>query len=398
MNHERIANNVKRLRLAAGYTQAQLAERAGISRVTMRQAENVDGKTSEQTIKMVAQALGVSIEKLQEEGTALKGVRFRALKKMRSKEHVIAECANMLSVYARLEDRSEFPKNDAWEQLLHFAKNTQGEGRAVKLAREVRKVCGLGAEAPIPSITDLLEYGLGIRVISMVFQTEGFFGLCINDATWGAPAVVVNVWDRISVERWIFTAAHELGHLLMHRVGEDRADATSSDEEDPQEEKEANEFASELLMPMTAFEELYEVYKKPEYSKMWFSDKVLNIKRIFGVSYKTVLYRWQTLEPHKNVWMDFATDIKWRLGRTLSMSDELFGKDPDAFDPEIYRADELEHMAPGLLLFPQLRGRAERMIVLALIEDRLTVEEASQIIGWSKDRLEAAKASATSSV
>jgi len=24
------------------------------------------------------------------------------------------------------------------------------------------------------------------------------------------------VWERLSVERWIFTAAHELGHLLLH--------------------------------------------------------------------------------------------------------------------------------------------------------------------------------------
>jgi hypothetical protein len=31
----------------------------------------------------------------------------------------------------------------------------------------------------------------------------------------GGPAVVVNVWGRLSVERWIFTAAHELGHLMI---------------------------------------------------------------------------------------------------------------------------------------------------------------------------------------
>ncbi|MDD9984029.1 MAG: ImmA/IrrE family metallo-endopeptidase [Gammaproteobacteria bacterium] len=63
------------------------------------------------------------------------------------------------------------------------------------------------------------------------------------------PAVVVNTWDRISVERWIFTAAHEFGHLLLH-PDENRRDAT---ELPVQAEREADVFASEFLMPETAF-------------------------------------------------------------------------------------------------------------------------------------------------
>lgn len=46
-------------------------------------------------------------------------------------------------------------------------------------------------------------------------MSDDFFGLSIGPAD-GGPAVVVNVWDGISVERWIFTAAHELGHLVLH--------------------------------------------------------------------------------------------------------------------------------------------------------------------------------------
>jgi len=56
----------------------------------------------------------------------------------------------------------------------------------------------------------------------------------------GGPAVVVNVWERISVERWIFTAAHELGHLLLHlwRYSVDNRD------ENKAEEREADKFAA----------------------------------------------------------------------------------------------------------------------------------------------------------
>lgn len=46
-------------------------------------------------------------------------------------------------------------------------------------------------------------------------MSDDFFGLLIGP-TDGGPAVVVNVWDGISVERWILTAADELGHLVPH--------------------------------------------------------------------------------------------------------------------------------------------------------------------------------------
>lgn len=61
--------------------------------------------------------------------------------------------------------------------------------------------------------------------------------------------MVVNVWDRVSVERWIFTAAHELGHLLLHLTSYQVDEST----EDKGQEVEANTFASHLLMPEETF-------------------------------------------------------------------------------------------------------------------------------------------------
>ena len=61
--------------------------------------------------------------------------------------------------------------------------------------------------------------------------------------------MVVNTWDRISVERWIFTAAHELGHILLHPTEYDR----SATDLPVDTEREADAFASEFLMPKSAF-------------------------------------------------------------------------------------------------------------------------------------------------
>lgn len=62
----------------------------------------------------------------------------------------------------------------------------------------------------------------------------------------------VNADDILPRRR--FTAAHELGHAVLHRdrMGRYRADAAiveGSDESDDQLEREANRFAAELLMP-----------------------------------------------------------------------------------------------------------------------------------------------------
>lgn len=410
MENERIASNIKRLRLALGKTQAALASRAGISRVTMRHAESADGRPSAATLEAIAMALGVPLAKLSEGTKTLKQVRFRALKKMRSKEHVIAECANMLDTYAELEALTGGAKvRSEIIQKLRGLAATLGEDRPRRLAAAVRSECGLEPNAPIPSITDLLEYGLAIRVVSISFQTDGFFGLCIDDEDWGAPAVVVNVWDRISVERWIFTAAHELGHLLMHTVQDETSSSVDADEEDPVEEAEANEFASELLMPQDAFESLYKLYTGGNYNNMWFSDKIINIKKIFGVSYKTVLYRWQiqmrkngVSEEESNVWPMFNSQIKRRYGRTLKGHEEISQASPSKFDdmiieasmpandapvPEIYRALEVDHMGSSVSLFPQLRGRAEKMIIDALERRQIDIESAARITGWPEKRL-----------
>src|SRR5690606_30495530 len=93
----------------------------------------------------------------------------------------------------------------------------------------------------------------GVKVYPISLASDAFFGLSVA-ADEGGPAIVVNVWDRISVERWIFSAAHELGHLLRHLDAYD----VRHHEEKPDEEKEANEFAAHFLMPEHLFRQEWE--------------------------------------------------------------------------------------------------------------------------------------------
>lgn len=86
---------------------------------------------------------------------------------------------------------------------------------------------------PITNLMALMDH-LGVIVVIRPVGTTG------QDAfsTWptnGMPMMVVNT--GLPVDRLRFTVAHELGHILMHVLPND------------DQEKQANDFASELLMP-----------------------------------------------------------------------------------------------------------------------------------------------------
>jgi Zn-dependent peptidase ImmA (M78 family) len=103
---------------------------------------------------------------------------------------------------------------------------------------------------PGESIRDLcgLLESSGIKVYPIRIASNDFFGLSVAPQD-GGPAVVVNIWERISVERWIFSAVHELGHLLLHLDSFN----VELEKENPEEEKEADLFAAHFLMPEEVF-------------------------------------------------------------------------------------------------------------------------------------------------
>ncbi|CAB3396215.1 ImmA/IrrE family metallo-endopeptidase [Kyrpidia spormannii] len=92
--------------------------------------------------------------------------------------------------------------------------DSPSESRAIAAAEKAREKLGLKKKEAVRDIVGLLE-SAGIKVYSIICASDGFFGLSVAQED-GGPAIVVNAWDRISVERRIFSAAHELGHLLLH--------------------------------------------------------------------------------------------------------------------------------------------------------------------------------------
>lgn len=370
MDSQVIATNLKRLRSVRDLTQEELAERAGLSRAGYRNVET--GKTTPRssTLEDLAAALEVPLQELLAPVPLLRHVRFRSFKRLRTREAILADVGRWLVDFNELEGILDDREDYVLESLESPPRRGKGATHAIQaLAAEVRGRFGLDPREPVRDLCGLLEAN-GIKVLPTTVASDAFFGLSVGPED-GGPAVVVNTWERISVERWIFSAAHELGHLVLHRP-EYQIDQA---EEEETAEKEANLFAGFFLMPQEVFQDEWS-----DGRGLPFVDRVLKVKRIFQVSYKTVLYRLaETAQPAFNVWQRFQLDYRARHGRTLMKEDEPEALAADAFKasfPEASRAGEPEDLSGADFV----EDRLSRLVRQAVESGEISLGRAAEIL------------------
>lgn len=111
----------------------------------------------------------------------------------------------------------------------------------------VRQYWGIG-ERPIRNMIHLLE-SKGVRVYSLSensVEVDAF-------SLWKEQTPFVFLNTMKSAERSRFDAAHELGHLVLHRHIGPKDSSCEENKENPQHtEKQADAFASALLMPRSS--------------------------------------------------------------------------------------------------------------------------------------------------
>ena len=232
-------------------------------------------------------------------------MRFRARTRVHAGEQILAEASKWLDAYCGLEAELDARRPFKFEP-------PPGSGRdPAEVAQAARQAVGLGPEEPLRNFCGLLE-GNGVTLLFLETRRDSFFGLSVA-ADDGGPAVVVNTSDRISVERWIFTAAHELGHLLLHHSEYQRY----ATELPIQSEREADAFASDFLMPEEAFASEWENTRGRSLVV-----RVIKVKRIFRVSYKTLFYRLvESGSETPEIRRAFQRQHRSQFGKTLRGAD-----------------------------------------------------------------------------
>lgn len=243
MENEIIAANLLRLRKDRGQTQEAVAEAAGLSRAAYREVEKGRAAPRPENLRAIAAALHAPMRELVSPAPRLNRVRFRSLKRLKCRDQILVGVARWLKDFAEVEEilaeRQPHALGPLWERVAE----TRRAGVAA-IAAAARVHFGLSPREPVHDVCGLLE-AHGIKVRALVVASDAFLGLSVAEDD-GGPAVIVNTWDRLAVEHWIYSAAHELGHLLLHLAAYD----VNQEEEDESQEDEAEAFASHFLMPV----------------------------------------------------------------------------------------------------------------------------------------------------
>ena len=367
MAESSIAANVARLRMDRQLTQADLARSAGLSRVAVGKIERGEVEPQARTLDALAKALEIPVGDLVTPVRRLESVRFRARKRVHAREQILAEVATWLDAYRALET--------GLGAAEHFMVDSPSQPNldAAAVAQIARSQFELEPRQPVLDICGLLEQH-GVKVLLLETRRDSFFGLSVGPED-GGPAVVVNTWDRISVERWIFTAAHELGHLLLHPSEYDsNATALPVDTE-----READAFASEFLMPEAAFRA---AWAQTEGHPLLV--RVLKVKRMFRVSYKTVLYRLvATGQATNDVWSAFQHQHRRQFGGTLGKADEPAALRESEFAWHWGRSGEPDHLSEHDFVDDRLSSLVRR----ALQEGHISLGRGGEILGLSREQM-----------
>ena len=308
IQNQDVCENLRRIMISKGFSIKALSEASEINVVSLSNILN--GKTLGQTETLVklSNALGINPSQLFTPAPTLKSVRFRSnsivtAREKATKKTVICNSAKWLNDYNWLEESLKSTdyspqKQGTYPSILSIQRKNRSPEELARLIRS-EKYWDI-KNGPILDIAGQIEKS-GIKFWLCDFNSKQLFGLSIGEAD-GGPAIIVNNNSAITAERQIFTTAHELGHLIMHKSSySDGGNEIEKTELDGNEEEEANRFAGELLLPKEAIEESL-IKTKAATLTSW----VLDIKSRYKVSYRTVLKRAVDLGI-------FSQDVYWQF-------------------------------------------------------------------------------------
>jgi Zn-dependent peptidase ImmA (M78 family)/DNA-binding XRE family transcriptional regulator len=371
-NQNNVSKHLLRLRLLEEASQEEFSKKLNIPLSTYKNIEAGESEPKLTKLAEIASILGIDdFNFFFKPVNQLKYVRFRANSKMKQRSSTLSLVSFWLDDYNNMEKLTGNTVSYLFEKLR------RNNLSPIEMANKARELLKLEKHESIRDICSLLEKRAGIKIYTKEFTiSDDFFGLSVGKKD-GGPAIIVNTGDRISIERQIFSVAHEFGHLLMHLNSYN----ASIYEENEEEEKEANEFASYFLMPKDVFEDEWN-----KNTNLSFVDKVLKIKAIFRVSYQVILYRLKEYFPDENLWQIFYSQYKYKNnGKGLKRTDEpesLFEKNqPLSFE--------------GLAILPKrffFNSRLETLVVEALDDKKITDFEARMVLEISPSKMEEFKA------
>lgn len=322
---------LRRYRERKGLSLADLVEKMGdsLSRQAISKYENGKAFPDSTHLLQLCEALDVSPDDLLDGSPRpFEAVEFRRLSKFSPKAQ------SKLRGELELEFERMHQLNDclgikpSYEQPLKRLGEISNPEQAEEAANRLRATWDLGMDA-IPSVVELLESkGIHVRIESI---EKPFYG--VSGRSGGIPVVVLNEHPAITdCVRLRFTAAHELGHLIMP------IKAGLSPRE---QEKLCHRFAGAFLMPAETLER--ELGPGKRFNLL--PSELLPLKATYGISIAALYQRAAQVglisEGQLKSWIIYSR----REGFHKKEPGDYAGKEkPRLFDQHLLRALAEEYL------------------------------------------------------
>ena len=278
-------DRIRQQRESVGMKVTELAKALGVSRNTVANYEAGKTEPGVTELMKLAKTLGCKVAELLPGGDEPEQLRFafRAHKKLRKNTQIITCVRKYFRAYHEIEELTRAKLTGTLEQYPFDPEEIPWKRWIEMAAERTREAAGIGNSGP-GAIAHALE-SLGVR--SLFFHCEGK-GLDGLSAVCGDMSMVMLREKPERIERTIFSAAHELGHLVLH------PELFSSDEVRDQDvrdyEKEAHFFAGCFLVPT---DQLVRVWKDERLDLLPEEHALVLLKRVFNVSFECLYHRTQ---------------------------------------------------------------------------------------------------------
>ena len=368
---------IRRQRAAMRLTVGQLAKRVGVSRNTITNYESGKTEPSASDLVRLAEALGCQVTDFLGVGKIAPPPRFafRAHAPLRKDPSIIVSARKYLRAYAEIE---EIMDARLCVHLRRFVCDSDGplNDRDIETAADtLRQSCELHDAGP-ENIASVLE-SLGVRTLFFEYDGKGLEGL----STVQGDMLLVLLRMRSSVvERTIFSAAHELGHLVLHPQLFSEDSEEVADDDAKRFEREANSFAGKFLVPS---DELVRTWREERLNRLSLFNALVLLKRIFHVSFHCLYHRVTELGLAQPVDRAvFISQIKRQLGITGKATMEEL--EPEPLESEmLYRSTRFSRLIRSAFL--------QELIGVSKVAEmfQVTVDEANEITsGWLRPHYE----------
>ena len=263
-------NRLTIARRRRGMTKTDLAKEVGLELRTISAYEAADFPPGSKALAEIARALKFPEEFFFGEDLhepTPDTASFRAQSKMNAwqRDMALSQGALALHLNGWLEERFELPA-----PAIPELGRDQGPEAA---AEALRQEWGLGV-GEIRNAVHLLE-SKGVRVFALSLKAKEVDAFSM----WRGETPFVFLNTQKTAEHSRFDAAHELGHLVLHRHAAPQG---------RQAEKEADAFASAFLMPRASV-----LAHVPKFTTV---DVLIRLKKNWAVSAAALAYRFHTLK------------------------------------------------------------------------------------------------------